>query len=98
MRALQAALDCTKKVMQNTDLGSRPRLVLVSDTPSLVEDVKSNFDRFAEVYFFFPEFVQTRQYMTSKIGTKRKDTKSSWTILYGLCAKLYVIVGCSFQL
>ncbi|KAK9052284.1 hypothetical protein SSX86_028913 [Deinandra increscens subsp. villosa] len=52
VRALQAALDCTRKVMQNTELGSRPRLVLVSDTPSLVEDVKSNFDRFAEVIHF----------------------------------------------
>ncbi|CAH1412826.1 unnamed protein product [Lactuca virosa] len=52
VRALQAALDCTRKVMQNAQLGSRPRLVLVSDTPSLVEDVKLNFDSFAEVVHF----------------------------------------------
>lgn len=52
VRALQAALECTKKVLQNTETGSRPRLVLVSDTPSLVEDVKSNFDKFAEVVHF----------------------------------------------
>ncbi|XP_024975360.1 uncharacterized protein LOC112513356 [Cynara cardunculus var. scolymus] len=52
VRALEAALDCTRKVMQNAQLGSRPRLVLVSDTPSLVEDVKSNFDRYAEVVHF----------------------------------------------
>lgn len=52
VRALEAALDCTRKVMQNAQLGSRPRLVLVSDTPSLVEDVISNFDRYAEVVHF----------------------------------------------
>nr|GFB62194.1 hypothetical protein Ccrd_019290 [Tanacetum cinerariifolium] len=52
VRALQAAFYCTKKVLQNTQSGSRPRLVLVSDTPSLVEDVKSNFDNFAEVVHF----------------------------------------------
>ncbi|KAI7737249.1 hypothetical protein M8C21_022982 [Ambrosia artemisiifolia] len=52
VRALQSALDCTMKVIQNTGLGSRPRLVLVSDTPSFVEDVKSNFDRSAEVVHF----------------------------------------------
>ncbi|KAI3811878.1 hypothetical protein L1987_16574 [Smallanthus sonchifolius] len=52
VRALQAALDCTRKVLQNTESGSRPRLVLVSDTPSLVEDVKSNFDSFAEIVHF----------------------------------------------
>ncbi|KAM0058503.1 hypothetical protein Hdeb2414_s0005g00170921 [Helianthus debilis subsp. tardiflorus] len=52
VRALQAALDCTKKVMQNIEFGYRPKLVLVSDTPSLVDDVKSNFDRFVEVVHF----------------------------------------------
>ncbi|GJU07123.1 hypothetical protein Tco_1123553 [Tanacetum coccineum] len=52
VRALQAALDCTKKVLQNTQSGLRLRLVLVSDTPSLVEDVKSSFDNFAEVVHF----------------------------------------------
>ncbi|KAI3714427.1 hypothetical protein L1987_73029 [Smallanthus sonchifolius] len=52
VRALQAALDCTRKVLQNTESGSRPRLVLVSDTPSLVEDVKSNFDSLAEIVHF----------------------------------------------
>ncbi|KAI3503616.1 hypothetical protein L1887_32062 [Cichorium endivia] len=52
VRALQAALDCTRKVIQNAQFGSRPKLVLVSDTPSLVEDVKSNFDGFAEVVHF----------------------------------------------
>ncbi|KAL4568149.1 hypothetical protein LXL04_023755 [Taraxacum kok-saghyz] len=54
VRALQAAMDCTKKVIRNSELSSKfkPRLVLVSDTPSLVEDVKSTFQSFVEVIHF----------------------------------------------
>ncbi|XP_076939614.1 uncharacterized protein LOC143608470 [Bidens hawaiensis] len=76
VRALQAALDCTKKVMHNTDLGSRPRLVLVSDTPSLVEDVKSNFDRFAEVVHFNYESFEgelSGQNGSHTLGFRTKD-------------------------
>nr|XP_043605984.1 uncharacterized protein LOC122578153 [Erigeron canadensis] len=58
VRALHAALDCTKKVLQNAQLDSKARLVVVSDTPSLVEDMKSNFDTFAEVIHFNYESYQ----------------------------------------
>lgn len=35
--------------MDNLQLKSRPKVVLVSDTPSLITDVASNISEFAEV-------------------------------------------------
>lgn len=52
MRAVQAALNCIRKAMQSMEMGSKPRLVLVSDTPSLVKAIKANLDEFAEVLHF----------------------------------------------
>lgn len=46
---MQAALNCVRKAVNNMELGYRPRLVLVSDTPSLVNDIKPDLDEFAEV-------------------------------------------------
>ncbi|XP_057445793.1 uncharacterized protein LOC130737937 [Lotus japonicus] len=53
VRAVQAALHCIKKAIRSHHLiSSRPRVVLVSDTPSLVKSIKSNISEFAEVLHF----------------------------------------------
>ncbi|XP_027357494.1 uncharacterized protein LOC113866895 [Abrus precatorius] len=51
--AIQAALRCLRKVIQSQPLmSSRPKVVLVSDTPALVKRIKSNISEFAEVLHF----------------------------------------------
>ncbi|KAM7460356.1 hypothetical protein LguiB_036285 [Lonicera macranthoides] len=53
VRAVKAALDCIEKaLMRNCHQGSRPRVVLVSDTPSLVNDLTPKLQQFAEVLHF----------------------------------------------
>ncbi|XP_058179396.1 uncharacterized protein LOC131298109 isoform X2 [Rhododendron vialii] len=52
LRAAQAALNCIRKAIDNLQLKSRPKVVLVSDTPSLITDVASNISEFAEVVHF----------------------------------------------
>ncbi|GLT27204.1 hypothetical protein SLA2020_022210 [Shorea laevis] len=51
-RAVQAALNCIRKAMHNLQLRSKPRVVVVSDTPSLVKSIKPNISEFAEVLHF----------------------------------------------
>jgi len=51
-RALQAVLRCLKKAIRSQHLmSSRPKVVLVSDTPAVVKGIKtvSNISEFAEV-------------------------------------------------
>ncbi|XP_017231655.1 uncharacterized protein LOC108206011 isoform X1 [Daucus carota subsp. sativus] len=52
-RAVKAALNCIKKALVN-DSGylSRPRIVIVSDTPSIVNDITPKLQEFAEVVHF----------------------------------------------
>ncbi|GLT27196.1 hypothetical protein SLA2020_022130 [Shorea laevis] len=52
VRAVQAALNCIRKAMHNLQLRSKPRVVVVSDTPSLVKSIKPNISEFAEVLHF----------------------------------------------
>ncbi|KAH7577161.1 hypothetical protein JRO89_XS01G0214500 [Xanthoceras sorbifolium] len=52
VRAVHAALKCIRKVMQNLHQASRPRVVLVSDTPSFVESIAPSISEFAEVLHF----------------------------------------------
>ncbi|KAF8400019.1 hypothetical protein HHK36_015892 [Tetracentron sinense] len=53
VRAVKAALNCIKKAMlSNTHQVSRPRVILVSDTPSLIKDITPNLQEFAEVLHF----------------------------------------------
>ncbi|XP_073130337.1 uncharacterized protein [Henckelia pumila] len=52
VRAIQAALDCVKKTVQDTSMISRPKLVLVTDTPSLVKDIVPILEEFTEVVHF----------------------------------------------
>ncbi|XP_020235619.1 uncharacterized protein LOC109815331 [Cajanus cajan] len=52
IRAVQAALHCIKKAIQSRHLMSRPKVVVVSDTPSLVKSIMLNISEFAEVVYF----------------------------------------------
>ncbi|KAI6700869.1 hypothetical protein NL676_015193 [Syzygium grande] len=51
LRAAQAALSCTRKAISNLQL-SKPRVVVVSDTPSFVRSIAQNISEFAEVLGF----------------------------------------------
>ncbi|CAN6709094.1 unnamed protein product [Malus baccata var. baccata] len=48
VRAAQAALNCIKTSMHNLGKSPRPRVVLVSDDPSLVKSITPNISKFAE--------------------------------------------------
>ncbi|TXG54910.1 hypothetical protein EZV62_020166 [Acer yangbiense] len=52
VRAVQAALKCIRKVMQNLHQASRTKVVLVSDTPSFAESITPYISEFAEVLHF----------------------------------------------
>ncbi|XP_062074685.1 uncharacterized protein LOC133778695 [Humulus lupulus] len=52
VRAVQAALNCIKKTIHNLNTTSRPRVVVVSDTPSLVTSITPDIGKIAEVLHF----------------------------------------------
>ncbi|CAN4078550.1 unnamed protein product [Withania somnifera] len=52
IRAVQAAFSCIRKSVENLKLLSKPRIVLVSDNPSLVKDIAPDLNQFAEVLHF----------------------------------------------
>lgn len=51
-RAIQAALNCIRRAINNLSLGPKPKVVVVSDTPSLVKSIKPEISEFAEVIHF----------------------------------------------
>ncbi|KAM6557814.1 hypothetical protein CsatB_004833 [Cannabis sativa] len=52
VRAVQAALNCITKAIHNLNTTSRPRVVVVSDTPSLVKSITPDISKIAEVLHF----------------------------------------------
>ncbi|KAL4379140.1 hypothetical protein GQ457_02G012740 [Hibiscus cannabinus] len=52
IRAAQAALNCLKRATSNLPAGSRPRVIVVSDTPSFVKSIAPNISEFSEVLSF----------------------------------------------
>ncbi|KAF9622358.1 hypothetical protein IFM89_031161 [Coptis chinensis] len=53
VRAVQAALNCIKKALLSLqDQLTMPRVVLVSDTPSLIKDITPSLQEFAKVLHF----------------------------------------------
>ncbi|XP_049357285.1 uncharacterized protein LOC125821967 [Solanum verrucosum] len=52
IRAVQAAFSCIRKSVENLKLMSKPRIILVSDNPSLVKDIAPDLNQFAEVLHF----------------------------------------------
>ncbi|KAI3859074.1 hypothetical protein MKX03_015064 [Papaver bracteatum] len=59
-KAVHAALKCIKKAVESYkhQIGSRPRVVLLSDTPSLIEYITPLLQEFAEVLHFDYEIFQ----------------------------------------
>ncbi|PPS07862.1 hypothetical protein GOBAR_AA12780 [Gossypium barbadense] len=49
VRAAQAALNCLKRAIRNLQQGSRPRVVVISDTPSFIKGITPNISEVAEV-------------------------------------------------
>jgi len=49
VRAPQAALNCIRRALRKLHQISRPRVVLVTDTPSFVKSILPNISEFAEV-------------------------------------------------
>lgn len=50
MRAKNAALNCVRKALQNHQYQIiKPRIVLVSDTPSFIEDIMPSLMEFSDV-------------------------------------------------
>ncbi|KAL1539908.1 hypothetical protein AAHA92_24336 [Salvia divinorum] len=52
VRAKQAAVDCLRKALLNLPMLSKPKVVLVSDTPSMVNNIALTLEEFAEVLHF----------------------------------------------
>ncbi|XP_020246009.1 uncharacterized protein LOC109823953 isoform X2 [Asparagus officinalis] len=53
IRAMQAALQCVKKALNSYQQeATRPRIALVSDTPSFIKEISPNLAEFAEVVSF----------------------------------------------
>ncbi|KAK9225423.1 hypothetical protein WN943_010464 [Citrus x changshan-huyou] len=52
VRAVQAAVKCIRKVVNSLNLTSRPKTVIVSDTPSFAKTITPNISEFAEVLYF----------------------------------------------
>ncbi|XP_004232598.2 uncharacterized protein [Solanum lycopersicum] len=52
IRAVQAAFSCIRKSVESLKLISKPRIILVSDNPSLVRDIAPDLNQFAEVLHF----------------------------------------------
>ncbi|KAL4335891.1 hypothetical protein GQ457_07G000310 [Hibiscus cannabinus] len=52
VRAAQSALNCLKRAAHNLQQGSRPRVVVISDTPSFVKGITPNISEVAEVLRF----------------------------------------------
>ncbi|GFS34353.1 hypothetical protein Acr_00g0033490 [Actinidia rufa] len=68
-RAVQAALNCIRKAMNNMQF--RPKVVLVSETPSLIKDIAQNINEFAEVFHF--DYEQFKGNITGSNGARSLD-------------------------
>ncbi|KAI3873180.1 hypothetical protein MKW92_030319 [Papaver armeniacum] len=77
-KAVHSALKCIKKAIDSYkhQLGSRPRVVLLSDTPSLIEYITPALQEFAEVLHFDYEIFQGNVSDKRKNGTKQLDIRT----------------------
>lgn len=53
VRARQAALDCVRKATRNLRMTSKPKIVLVTDTPTMVKDIAPSLGDLAEVTILY---------------------------------------------
>lgn len=47
---VKAALSCIRKALENLEQVARPKVVVVSDTPSFISTVKPSLEELAEVF------------------------------------------------
>ncbi|KAL2505464.1 hypothetical protein Adt_21085 [Abeliophyllum distichum] len=76
VRAVQAALGCFKKAVQDLPSISKPKVVLVSDTPSTMKDIAPNLAEFAEVLRFDYEHygnISGEMYKLNNLNFRVKD-------------------------
>ncbi|GAB2284158.1 hypothetical protein Dimus_018625 [Dionaea muscipula] len=77
VRSAQAALSCMKKALQKLHQVPRTRVVLISDTPSFLETMKSSIDEFAEVLHFDYELfrgnISSKSQESRILGFRVKD-------------------------
>ncbi|KAL9250180.1 hypothetical protein AKJ16_DCAP12888 [Drosera capensis] len=69
VRSAQAALSCIKKALQNLHGLPRPKVVLISDTPSSIDLMSSSLNEFAEVLHF--DYKLFRGNISGKIQEKQ---------------------------
>ncbi|KAI3954216.1 hypothetical protein MKW98_018040 [Papaver atlanticum] len=77
-KAVHAALKCIKKAIESYkhQIGSRPRVVLLSDTPSLIEYITPLLQEFTEVLHFDYEIFQGNVSDKRINGTKQLDIRT----------------------
>ncbi|KAI3977201.1 hypothetical protein MKX01_035931 [Papaver californicum] len=77
-RAVKAALKCLRKAVESYkhQIGSRPRVVLLSDTPSLIEYITPMLQEIAEVLHFDYEIFQGNVSDKRINGTKQLDNRT----------------------
>lgn len=76
LRAVNAALSCIRKAAENLKWRPRPKIVLVSDTPSLINDITPRLNEFAEVLHFDYKLFKGNISMNTKssgLGFRVKD-------------------------
>ncbi|WJX75605.1 hypothetical protein P8452_59121 [Trifolium repens] len=74
IRALQAIMRCIRKAIESQHLMSRPKIVVVSDTPSLFKSIVPNISEFAEVlHFDYEKFKGKMLESLPKLDFRAKD-------------------------
>ncbi|XP_045797279.1 uncharacterized protein LOC123891449 [Trifolium pratense] len=74
IRALQAVMSCIRKAIESQHLMSRPKIVVVSDTPSLFKSIVPNISEFAEVMRFdYEKFKGKMLESLPKLDFRAKD-------------------------
>lgn len=70
VRAVRAALECIRKAVNDLQLITKPRVVIVSDTPSFVKFIAPYLDEFAKVlHFDYKHFEGNLSQYTGKSAT-----------------------------
>ncbi|KAE8715876.1 histidine kinase 3-like isoform X1 [Hibiscus syriacus] len=78
IRAAQAALNCLKRATSRLQPGSRPRVVVVSDTPSFVKSIVPNISEFSEVLIFDYELFRGNMSYNTKASTNLDFRLKDW--------------------
>lgn len=76
LRAKQAVVDCVRKALRNLPMITKPKVVLVSDTPSMVNNIALTLEEFSEVlHFDYENFDGNMSGNSSKLSVINFRTK-----------------------